>query len=121
MKQNLRLLLAIRIDRKRRAARRLRWFFAQTHLLRLLKYGSGKLHGAAKVLQRGTRSRLGGDARAAFSAKAALVKGRGRIRRGEDGEAQTGEPARVERVLGRPPGIYHWYEGVQASFEVFTQ
>ena len=57
VKQNLRLLLAIRIDRKRRAARRLRWFFAQTHLLRLLKYGSGKLHGAAKVLQRGTRSR----------------------------------------------------------------
>ena len=39
VKQNLRLLLAIRIDRKRRAARRLRWFFAQTHLLRLLKYG----------------------------------------------------------------------------------
>ena len=57
VKQNLRLLLAIRIDRKRRAARRLRWFFAQTHLLRLLKYGSNKLHSAAKVLQRGTRSR----------------------------------------------------------------
>ena len=57
VKQNLRLLLAIRIDRKRRAARRLRWFFAQTALLRLLKYGSNKLHGAAKVLQRGTRSR----------------------------------------------------------------
>merc|ERR1711965_349033 len=35
----------------------LRWFFAQTALLRLLKYGSNKLHGAAKVLQRGTRSR----------------------------------------------------------------
>lgn len=57
VRQNLRLLLQLRIGRKRRAARRMRWFFGQTKLLRLLRYASRKLHGAARVLQRGTRDR----------------------------------------------------------------
>ena len=55
VKQNLPLLVALRIGRKRRAAVRVRWFFAMTGRVRKLRYMSKRIMWAARTLQRGVR------------------------------------------------------------------
>ncbi|KAK7238435.1 hypothetical protein SO694_00023481 [Aureococcus anophagefferens] len=67
--QNMRLLLQIRIQRKRRALRRVAWFFAATERFRRFKHASARIHRSARAMQRGVR-----DFAACTTARVAVLR-----------------------------------------------